>query len=76
MDEEADEHTPRGTITEVGRYERKRQLRVFMVNVALSFVVVSFSLGMLVFDYSCQSKSTFVPLVTFVLGFWMDRPRA
>ena len=66
----------RGRITEVGHYERKRQFRLFLVKLLLSVIVVVFSLGMLAYNFNCETEATFIPLLSFILGVWMERPKA
>ena len=75
VDLELQRHRHDRIITEVGEYERKRKRRMFYTQLLLSLLVILFSMGMLGTNFNCDTQSAFIPLITFVMGFWLPQPR-
>jgi len=48
--------------------------RLYFTQLAISLMVLVFSMGTLIVNFSCETKSTLIPLITLVLGYWLPQP--
>jgi hypothetical protein len=51
-----------------------RRLLMFIASFSVSLIVISFSITQLAINDSCEAQSTYLGLLTLVLGIWLKSP--